>query len=294
MSDKLRNDNPFMERGQGPAVNALEPVLSLTKGQGGVGGHLPDPNNYIQEALYLRRKVICVVMNTPLGFDLLPNPELVHGALKAIMEVHSKSITGITSSIELEYAESQINGDGSMIREISNATRAQSSPVHVVQERRGKPVAKVIDDCWILNLLMDPATKRPRVLSLSDSVVDLLPDMTSMTCLYFEPDHTFRYVTDAWLITDMKPDNGTVIEASSDISAGSEALEHSLTFLGFQMVGTHVKALAQRELDRINDAGLPNPDLAPTIMTERSARMKTASTGYVEDAVAAAETYVAP
>ena len=293
MADKIGADNPFMERGQGPAAGALEPVLSLTKG-GGVGGHLPDPNNYIQDALYLKRKLICIVINTPLGFDLLPNPELWHNSLKAIMEVHSKSITGIVSSIELEYAESQINGDGSMIREISNATRAQSTPTHVVQERRGKPVAKVIDEGWILNLLMDPSSKRPRILSLSDNVIDLLPDKTSMTCLYIEPDHTFRYVCEAWLVTDMKPTNGTVVEGTTDISAGSEALEHSLEFNGFQLVGDHIKALAQRELDRLNDAGLPNPALAPAIMTERSPRMKSAGLGYVEDAEAAADAYVAP
>lgn len=293
MADKIGVANPFIEKNQGPAVGSLEPVMSLTKG-GGISGYVPDSHHYIQNALYLKRKMICVVLNTPLGFDLLPNPELIHNSLKAIMEIHSKSITGISSSLELEYAESQISGDGSMIREISNVTRAQSTPTHTVQERDGKPVAKVIDECWILNLLMDPISKRPRVLSLSNDVVDLLPDKTSMTCLYFDTDRTFRNVSEAWLITDMRPVNGTVVEGTTDISAGSETLEHSLEFNGWQMVGRHIHALAQRELDRLNDAGLPNPDLAPAIMTERSARMKSADLGYVEDAAKAADAYQEP
>lgn len=294
MANKIGNDNPFVTKGQGYAATATEPVLSLSK-QGGVGGYIADTNNYIQNALHLQRKIICVVMNTPLGFDLLPNPELFHKALKAIMEVHSKSITGIVSSLELEYAESQISGDGSMIREVSNATRAQSTPTHVVQEREGKPVAKVIDEGWILNLLMDPITKRPRILSLSNDVTDLLPDKTSMTCLYFNTDRTFRYVSDAWLITDMRPVNGTVVEGTTDIAAGSEALEHSLEFNGFQVVGAHINKLAQRELDRLNEAGLANPDNMPAIMDERSPAMASANdVGYVEEALAAAESYVAP
>lgn len=293
MANKIGVDNPFVEKGQGYASGASEPVMSLTKG-GGVGGYVSDTQNYIQNALYLKRKIICVVLNTPLAFDLLPNPELIHGALKAIMEVHSKSITGIVSSLELEYAESQISGDGAMIREISNVTRAQSTPTHVVQEREGKPVARLIDDCWILNCLMDPISKRARILSISENAVDLLPDKTSMTCLYFDTDRTFRNVSEAWLITDMRPVNGTVVEGSSDIAAGSETLEHSLEFNGFQMVGQHVLALAQRELDRLNEAGLPNPDLAPAIMDERSPRMTSADAGYVEDSIAAAEAYQAP
>lgn len=293
MADKIGVDNPFVSKGQGVAAGSFEPVLSLTQG-GGIANYTPDLANYTQNALYLKRKLICVVLNTPLGFDLLPNPELLHGSLKAVMEVHSKSITGITSSLQLEYAESQISGEGGMIRDISNSTRAQSTPVHVVQERDGKPVARLIDDCWILNLLMDPNTKRPRVLSISNEVVDLLPDKTSMTCLYFDTDRTFRNVSEAWLITDMRPENGTVVEGTTDIAAGSETLEHSLSFNGFQMVGQHVLALAQRELDRLNEAGLPNPDLAPAIMDERSPAMKTAETGYVEEAIAASEAYQAP
>lgn len=293
MANRIGNVNPFVDEGRGIAAGSNEPVLSLTKG-GGVGGLVSDTNNYIQNALYLKRKLICVVLNTPLGFDLLPNPEMWHQSLKAIMEVHSKSITGIQSSLELEYAESQIAGDGGMIREISNATRAQSTPAHVVQERRGKPVAKVIDEGWILNLLMDPLLKRPRVLALSDEAIDLMPDKTSMTCLYFDTDHTFRYVSEAWLITDMRPENGTVVEGTTDIAAGSEALEHTLSFNGFQMVGAHIKALAQRELDRINEAGLPNPDYMPAIMDERAPAMAGSSTGYVEDAAKMAETFISP
>ena len=282
----------LFERGKAFNTASTAHTVDITK-HNGYDSHLPDISAYSTNNAYVKRNLIAVVLATPKGFDLLPDSEVWHRALKAIIETQSKAISGITSTLAVEFTENAVGGAGEVQSDVSNVTRAPSTPTHTVVERPGKPIAKLWDG-WILNLLGDPETKVPRCMTFAgnqDQDIDLLPDQVSCTVLYFEPDHTFRHVVDAWLCTDMKPKNGTANEGVRDLSAGGAGLEHSLEFTSIQQVGANVIALAQAELDAMNIGGV-NPDNRPAIYEGRTQTVKEADqSGYAEGIAKAAETF---
>ena len=272
-------------------VGSSAPMVDIA-GHQGYEGHLPDLSSYVTNGSYVRRNLVAIVLATPKGFDHLPDGELWHKALKAIIETQSKSISGIVSTLNLEFTENTIGGAGEVQSDIANVTRTPSTPTHGAIEKPGKPISRLMAG-WILNLLGDPETKVPRIMTMASNQgkdIDLLPDDVSMTVLYFEPDHTFRHVLEAWLCTDMKPKSGPVTEGSREMTAAGAPLEHSLEFTCIQQVGANVNALAQRELDKMNLGGV-NPTDRPAIVDEIASGVSNVDSGYAEGIEEAGETF---
>lgn len=273
--------------------NSSAPMSDISKNQG-YDGHLPDISAYVTNGAYVRRNLVAKLMSSPKGFDLLRDAKVWHSALKSIIETQSKTISGITSTLALEYSENNISGGGEVQSDIANVTRTPSTPTHGVLEKPGKPISKFWEG-WILNLLMDPETKVPRVMYYKENVgknIDLLPDMIGCAVLYFEPDHTFSHVLEAWLCIDMKPKNGLAVEGSRDLAAGGTNLEHSLEFTSIQQVGTPIMALAQAKLDEMNLGGV-NPNLRPAVIDKVSGTVADSESGYAEGIKAAQEAFKA-
>lgn len=291
-----RSGTMFIEQGHGYNNKSSVPMVNITDNYGN-HGVLADLKAFASNAVYVKRNIIAVVLETPKGFDYCDSPSIWHQGLKALLETQSKSITGLNSSLTAEYAENQVgNNTGDMQTEIINMTRAQSTPTHVIVEKGGKPAARIIEG-WMLNLLMDPDTNFPRVVTFGDNrekLNDLLPDMVGATVLYFEPDALYKNVVEAWLCTDMKPRTGPVNEGSREAGAAGQVLEHSFDFTALQQVGPHVIALAQRELDKMNLSNM-HPGNRPAIVEERSAEMADSNgAGVTEGVNAAASTFIEP
>lgn len=254
-------------------------------------GYMTDPKSLVANANYVKRDVVAILLESPTGFNHLPNSELLHGTLKALVERHAKQITGLTSTLAVEYVSQPVGGAGEEQEDVSNVTRARSQVSFVWPEKEGMPVQKFVD-FWILNLLADPETKAARVTSQPNvEIDDLLPDVRGMACLFFEPDATHRKVNKAWLVTAMMPRQGGTVEGSRDLNAAKEGLEHTIEFTGVTTVGEGVKQIAQKFLDEMGMTGI-NTNLRPAIVDAVAQDVKDSEQGFADQVAEAAKDYI--
>jgi hypothetical protein len=252
-----KDANTILKTNEAYAEGIKGPVTDLTNS--GQMGYVTDIRYYHGAADYTRRPVIAFLMEGPAGFKDLPNPEKWLACLKALIELHPRSISGLDQSLEIEYSENPFGGGGEMMQTLAKVRRNRSQPQFEWVEKIGTPV-KYFWNGYILNLLGNPESNVPAVVSRGrDTPYGLYPDYTAFTVLFVEPDPTERWVVEAWLCTNMMPMQGPRVEGSRDITATPESVTHSITFTCIQQVGVGVRNLAQRFLDSANQTGIdPN------------------------------------
>lgn len=253
LSEALYTDASF-------ARGKYHPMVDLKRG--GQHGFLVDYEAWCSSSPYIRQNVIPVLITAPRGIKDMPNPQVMYAGIKAFFELHSKTISGLQSSLEVDSAQQAIGGAGEMIDAPVNVTRARTEPVHTVDEKYGRPFTELFDS-WITNLIMDPETKVPGILNQENVVVkDLLNDYFSASVLYIEPDPTMRKVVHAWYVTNMYPQAGASREGGRDLTSSKEDLSIDITFTGLTQVGIEVNNFAQLMLDSMNLANV-SPNLRP-------------------------------
>lgn len=275
-----RQTDLFLEKSPA-AEGRLAPMVNLR--HGGQHGHSMDIGNYISNAAYVSKPVIAFLMEAPRGFQDMADGDALTQALKAIIELHSETIDGLDASVSVEYSDTPVGGSNEVQQDVVNVMRERSSPSHTVTEKYGEAVTNFLLNGWIYPLLGDPETKYPRIVYQGDvQVEDLLPDYTSATVLYVEPDPTGRKVQKAWLITNMKPSSSIEVVGNKDKRSGGETRQISIEFTGIQQVGAAVNELAQKKLDEANLAGA-NPYYREAFIQETSADVAKADRGYTEN-----------
>ncbi|QVD49097.1 hypothetical protein LUCX_27 [Xanthomonas phage vB_XciM_LucasX] len=255
------------------------PMLNLEVG--GQQGPMTDFTGYVSNSAYVRRNVICLLVAAPRGFRDLDNPEIWEQTLKSLVELHAKSIEGLNSTLTVEHVENAVGGAGEMQQDLSNVTRARSTPTFVWTEKYGQPVRAFLEG-WVTQLMMDPITKGPAILSTGRRPSDLLPDYTGATMLFFEPDPTFTKVTKAWLCTNMRPTNQIAENTGRrDLTQAGESVDYTVEFTSLTQVGAKVTEFAQSRLDAMNLTGL-NPNLQNAFVTAIDPYVSGADNGYTE------------
>jgi len=271
---------------KGYAQNVPAPMINLQ--HGGQMGSQPDIATYISNTPYVRKNIIALLIAAPLGFDDLDNGDLYRATLKALVELHAQSISGLNSQLDLSFEEAPVGGAGEVQHTPSDSKRQTSSPSFVWVDKYGKPISYFFRD-WITKLIMDPNTKFPTVVSRGKPPTDLLPDYTGMTCLFFEPDPTHTKVLDAWLCTNMMPRSSGAIEGSRDLNSAGQKNELNIEFTALTQTGYGVMAFAQKLLQEMNLSGL-NPNLRDSAVKAIDEDVKKGAAGYVEDLDTAART----
>lgn len=259
--------------------------------EAGQQGYISDLRAYVSNAAYVRRNIIAIVMETPRGFNDLPESEAWHATLKALVETGAQSIEGLKSTLNVEYVQNAIGSSGEQQEDIAKVTRERSEVTFNWVEKYGKPVARFLDG-WITYLIGDPDTGVPAVVALTDDVADQLPDYYTMSVMFIEPDPLHKHVVEAWLLTNMAPKQGATKEGRRDLTQAGESVTYSIPFTGMQQVGAGVNALAQQLLDQINFAGV-NPNRREAFITGKSADAADARDGYSEVVSRVAEQMVA-
>ena len=282
MSSRLQNafyTDPSFAKGK------QQPSLDLARG--GQHGHLVDYEAWCSSTPYIRQNLIARVITAPRGFDKLPNPSMWYAGLKAIVELHSKTISGLNSTLEVESVQQAMGGAGEQIDTPVNVTRSKSEPTHAVDEKYGRSISEFLDG-WIMNLIMDPETKYPNVLKQSGVVVpDLLNDFFSCSVLYIEPDPSMRKCMHAWYVTNMYPQAGATREGNFDLTGSKEDLSIDITFTGITQVGIAVNNFGQTVLDSINKSAVgANPNLRGVFHHGNTDRLKTTRQGLLENDLA--------
>ena len=261
---------------------------------GGQMGFQPDYPSYLSNAAYVKRNLIPFLVQAPRGFKDLDNTngKMVE-TLKALIELHPKSIEGLNSTLRVEWSETPFGGAGEMQQDVTNVTRERSSPVFTWTEKYGKPINRFFD-FWITGLLMDPNTKYPGVVmnNVSQKPTDLLPDYIAATVLFVEPDPTHTKVVEAWLCTNMMPDTGGDNTGRRDLTASGETADYSITFSAITQVGHGVRAFGQQLLDKLRMTNV-NPNYRPAFMDQITADVAKYN-GYSEAIAAASQSAVRP
>ena len=274
-----RLSNAIAAADKGYAIHQTKPILDLS--YGGQQGWSPNLVEWISNQAYVRRNLVCIVLEVPKFFDLMDNPEIWRSSLKALMELHSKTIDGLKAGLTVQVAEHNVGGAGEKQHEFTNVTRDQSEPVHTVVEKYGNPIQTLLY-YWITYGMMDPDTKTSMLGTLQGNgriPSDLLADWYTMSCLYFEPDPLHRRVIRSWVCTNMFPKGTGEIVGKRDLTADAELLELSLEFTAISQHNLGTNLFAQAILDRINIDNA-NPYFRPSFSLGRETDTANANGGY--------------
>ena len=273
-SDSLLNGTAF-SKGTPNAAGMLDLKY------GGQFGWAPDLTQWVNNQAYVRKNVVCILLEAPGFFQWMPDSAKWVESLKALFELHAKTIEGLAGGLEVETETHPVGGAGELQEEVVNVTRARSNVTMTFTEKYGMPIQTVLYN-WITYGLMDPDTK----FALSATIAgvkptDMLADMYSATCLFFEPDPTHTRVMKSWITTNLFPKGTGEIEGKRDLAAGNEMSELSIEFGGISQFSLGTNIMAQKILDSINLANA-NPYLRPGFVQNRSADVQGATDGYAD------------
>ena len=257
----------------GWASGATQPMLDFS--YGGQNGYSPNLTEWVSNQAYIRRNLICILLEAPGFFQLMHNPEVWVRSLKSLVELHARSIEGFNAALTVEFAEHAVGGAGEMQQEVTDVKRARTEPVFGFVEKYGRPIQTFLE-MWIRYGMMDPDAKIAMAGTLTGTGKtatrgtylgqtsagslpatagrpnDLLADWSTMTCLFIEPDNLHQSVVKSWVTTNMMPKETGPIEGKRDLTSASELLELSIPFTGISQYGLGVNKLAQAILDSIN------------------------------------------
>lgn len=239
--------------GQAKAYRGIStaPVVNLEKGA--QDGFMVKPTEFVASANYIPGNVVCILVEAPGGFNKMDDGDFKRATLKSLVEEQARTIEGLNTSIKVEMSETPVGGAGEMHQDVKDVTRERTVPAFMWNEKIGRAVSLFFED-WILQLGMDPETKVPQIVNYRTDVSpkDFLPSFRTMTCLFFEPDPSFRSVVKAWLCTNMFPLSAGENIGKRDLTASGDPLEVSIEFSAVTQIGLSVTKFAQNTLNSMN------------------------------------------
>lgn len=249
-----RVSEAIMPQNVGYAAGRQNAMLDLR--YGGQNGFSPNESQWVSNQAYVRKNLICLLVEAPKGFALLPNGDRYTATLRSLVELHAVSIDGLQQGLEVAFEDtSPVGGGNEMHQDFTNVTKQRSNPVFRFNEKYGLPVASFLR-AWITNLMMDPESKVANISTLPNvKPSDMLADMYSATMAFIEPDPTHTKVVKSWLCTNMWPQGTGDINGRRDLTAPGEAITYDINFTAISQVGLGIDAFCQGLLDSINITG---------------------------------------
>lgn len=254
-----------------------KPMLDLA--YGGQNGWAPNLTEWVSNQAYTSRPLVCILLEAPRLFTEMPNSEKWVASLKALFELHARSIDGFNAGLKVDFDEHPVGGAGEVHHEFTNVTREPSQPKFQFVEKYGRPIQTLLD-YWIRYGMMDENTKFALASTLSGgNVTDLLADWYTASCLFFVPDPLHKKVDKAWITTNMAPKGTGDIVAKRDLTAAQEILTLDIEFTGISQYGLGVQQFAQGILDNIN-INNADPFMRPSFVNKVSPDVDAAAKGY--------------
>jgi hypothetical protein len=275
-----RDTTDLVMKNQAYAQYAKQPLLDLVKG--GQHGYAPVLTEWVSNQAYVRRQLIPILLEAPAFFQFMDNSEKWVATLRALVELHPRTIEGFSAGLTVELDEHPVGGGGEMQQEFTDVKRARTEPVFTFTEKYGMPIQTFLYN-WITYGLMDPETKTAMVGTLSgggggaDSYPpNMLASYYSMSMLFIEPDPTHRKVQKAWITTNMFPKGTGEIVGKRDLTTASEVLNLNVEFTGISQYNLGTVLMAQTILDAIN-INNANPYLREAFITDLESDVKSAT-----------------
>jgi len=255
--------------------NIDRPMLDLK--YGGQHGWSPNLTEWISNQAYVSRPLVCIVLEVPRMFKEMPDSQKWISSVKALFELHARSIEGFNAGLKVDVEEHPVGGAGEQQQEITNVTRERSQPKFQFIEKYGRPIQTLLD-YWIRYGIMDPDTKFALLGTMNrTNVKDLLADWYTATCLFIVPDPLHRKVDKAWITTNMFPLSNGEITAKRDLTTAQEMLTLDIEFAGISQYGLGISHFAQGILDKINTLNA-DPFMRPSFVDKISPDVEAANT----------------
>jgi hypothetical protein len=239
---------------QGYQLGQQNAMLNLE--YGGQQGYAQNLEQWVSSAAYIRKNLICILLEAPSGFSYLPNGQEYTNILRALVETHALSITGLQATLHVDtFNSNPVGGSGQMMQDPNNVTMDVPNVTFRFIDRYGMSITRYFE-AWIRTLIMDPDTKIAGINTLSTTgVTDMLPDMYAATMLFIEPDPTGATVVKAWIGTNMYPTTSGPIEGSRDKTQAGQEAQLEIPFTGVYQYGIGVNLFAQSILSTMSLTG---------------------------------------
>ena len=191
--------------------------------------------------------VVCIVLNTPSMWDKYPK---LQEMLRAIVETHAKTISGIDFGYTLETTDTPVGHDGQTLKVPTRTTRGAVNPSITVPEYPGMPVYNLFKQ-WIFDI-QHPDTNASALPAnignqarLADREIPgwfMSAYSMSMICIQYDPSGLPDRIYDACVITNMFPTE--IGEIGFERSIGqTKPMERSINFSGLVQHNEMTKAL---------------------------------------------------
>ena len=198
---------------------------------------------------------VCIVLNTPSMWQRYPKAQEM---LRAIIETHATSITGIDFGYTLETAETIVGHDGQTLKVPTRTTRSGVDPAIEVPEYPGMPVYNLFKQ-WMFDI-QHPDTNAsilPSKMQGDDYTTDQtgadsnFQDMPgwfvsaysmSMIVIQYDPSGLPDRIYDAAIITNMYPVSIGDVGFQRQLGT-TEMKTRSITFTGLVQHNEMTKAL---------------------------------------------------
>ena len=273
------------------AVRAQMTVLNMAvQGQ---QGYLTDMQYYPSATDYIRKPLIIKVLQAPAGLLLLTNGSLYVAAYKNFIENWMQSWNGFNRTLTVSTQETQLGNAGEVFQTPARVSRARSQITSTVVDKDRRPIMRFMED-MVRYLFMDPDTGHPLLTGVTDSFTDQLADVYGGVIIAFEPDKTFRYVENSWLITNfwLHQEIGENI-GSRQLQQDGELATYNLSWTGWQKVGYAVDKLAQGFMDAVRVSGM-DPQYQANFVTGVDSNVSAIATGFSEQIATIKSALVTP
>ena len=255
---------------------------------GGQFGWASDYEGIINSTPHTTNNVICRVLSSPRGFNLLEGEaQTWHAHFKALFELHPKSITGLNQTLNPDWTSTPWNGTGEELEVPVGMKRAKSDVTCSFVEKYGLVITQSVEAYHRL-FIMDEDTKHPGIALLNnENMHDGLIDFYTWTLLFIEPGRYLEQVNNSWLMTNVSFKNSVDRTAKRDKNSSNDTLEFDLNLTGVTQVGWGVHALATNVLKQMR-ATQADPYRAPAFLKGPTADISDRNnTGFYEAMVAA-------
>lgn len=230
---------------------------------GGQMGWSPNLREIVNHQAYVSKQANVLLIDAPLGFQLLPDGQALVASLKEMFETHAQSWTGLDQGLEADFVEKAVGGAGEMHESVSKVRRIRTQPVWGGIDLYGRPF-QTLYEVWMEMLMEQPDTGYPGIVTLGAGATDMLMDISGATVLFYETDPSNTSIAKATLTTGMMPRTTGDIRMTRDKRQGGEQSELSIGFTGVSVSNYGVRLFAQQLHNQINFANAnPNLRVAP-------------------------------
>lgn len=276
-------ENPIIDRNNGfVRASSMTPVVAAHLGA--QNGPVTNIGKWVNNAGYVSRDVIAKVVDFPKWINYMPDPAMFRMMIKTFIEVQTK-IDGLQSTITTEYHETELGNAGHKQFDFNKTTITHPEVSHSMMDKIGRPYQNLFE-LWQRFGGGDPESGIPLVHLLNENIQDHLPDMYSMTVLYFEPDIRRRSIEKAWLVTNMAPRGSGEKTGKKQMTTGGDQLDLNITFTGLADISYGVYDMALKELLALDRGGL-NPMTRKAFVDKISSDVIATANGYWDAAKAA-------